>query len=101
MASGKLTYLETPEHEVEAVTASPKGRWLAWLVNVGRQVGAEAARPEDAARRVTPPGLPLGVVAALEFAPDDSKLAFVFDGPRHNPDVWVWDLEPTTASCGS
>jgi dipeptidyl aminopeptidase/acylaminoacyl peptidase len=37
-------------------------------------------------------GLPLGVISHVEFAPDDSKLAFVFDGPRYNPDVWLWDL---------
>ena len=34
VASGKLTYLETPEHEVEAVEASPKGRWLAYRLNI-------------------------------------------------------------------
>src|SRR5262245_54706402 len=35
VASGKLTYLDTPEHEVEAVYASPKAPLLAWLLNVG------------------------------------------------------------------
>src|SRR5207244_7327231 len=35
---------------------------------------------------------PLGVVTQLEFSQDDSKLAFVFDGPRYNMDVWSCDL---------
>src|SRR5262249_29641841 len=34
----------------------------------------------------------LGVVTGMEFSRDDGKLALVFDGPQHNPDVWVWDL---------
>ena len=91
VAGGKLTYLETPEHEVEGVRASPRGRWLAWLLNVG---GKSELRLRDLKndKTQTLPGLPLGVVHQLEFAEDDSKLALVFDGPRHNMDVWICDL---------
>jgi dipeptidyl aminopeptidase/acylaminoacyl peptidase len=89
--TGKLKYVETPEHEVEAVAASPQGRWLAWRLNVE---GKSELRLRDlkANQTRTWPDMPLGVVTGMEFAPDDSKLALVFDGPRHNPDVWVWDL---------
>lgn len=92
VADGKLTYLETPQSEVESVVASPRGRWLAWLVNVG---GKSELKLRDLKTKETtsPPALPLGVISHVEFAPDDSKLAFVFDGPRHNMDVWVWDLD--------
>src|SRR5262249_17542863 len=31
-------------------------------------------------------------ISQMEFSQDDSKLAFVFDGARHNMDVWIWDL---------
>jgi dipeptidyl aminopeptidase/acylaminoacyl peptidase len=91
VASGKLTHLETPEHEVETVAASPQGRWLAWLLNVG---GRSELKLRDlrAGKTVSAPGLPLGVVHSLAFAQDDSKLAFGFDGPRYNLDVWIWDL---------
>src|SRR5262249_51788169 len=91
VATGRLAYLDTPEHEVEEVAASPKGRWLAWLVNVG---GKSELRLRDLATGQTrvAPGLPLGVASGLVFAPDDGRLAFGFDGPRYNPDVWVWDL---------
>src|SRR5439155_1388219 len=60
VASGKLTYLETPEHQVEGVYASPKGRWLAWLLNVD---GKSALKVRDLAggKMFTPPDLPLGV----------------------------------------
>jgi dipeptidyl aminopeptidase/acylaminoacyl peptidase len=125
VATGKLTYIETPEHEVEKVLASPKGRWLAWLENAG---GRSVLKLSDlkATRRAPPlkrkpmpisdnpwanlriyeqlqtgkkvisPSLPPGVITQLEFARDDSKLAFAFDGPRHNLDVWVWDLHAHT-----
>ncbi|MCI0459545.1 MAG: S9 family peptidase [Gemmataceae bacterium] len=91
VASGQLSYLETPEHEVEGVRASPKGRWLAWLLNAGGRSELKLRDLKNGQTR-TAPGLPLGVVSQLEFAQDDSKLALVFDGPRYNMDVWIWDL---------
>jgi dipeptidyl aminopeptidase/acylaminoacyl peptidase len=92
VASGKSTSLETPGHEVEGVLPSPRGRWLAWLVNAG---GASQLRLTDlqSQRTRSAPGLPLGVVSGLAFAWDDRRLAFAFNGPRYNSDVWVWDLE--------
>jgi dipeptidyl aminopeptidase/acylaminoacyl peptidase len=89
--SGRLSYLETPEYEVEGVDASPKGHWLAYRLNVDGRSELKL-RDLKTGKTLTPPALPLGVVAGLAFARDDSKLAFTFDGPRHNPDVWVWDL---------
>jgi dipeptidyl aminopeptidase/acylaminoacyl peptidase len=88
------SHLEADEHkqEVELVVASPKGRWLAWTRNAdGKSVLKLRDLKADKVREA--PGLPLGVVTGLEFAPDDGQLAFTFDGPRHNPDVWVWELE--------
>ncbi|HKB41835.1 MAG TPA: S9 family peptidase [Gemmataceae bacterium] len=89
--SGKLTWVTTPEHEVEEVAASPKGRWLAWCINVEGRSELKL-RDLKSGKTYDAPGLPLGVVAGLEFAPDDSRLAFTFNGPRHNPDIWLWDL---------
>jgi dipeptidyl aminopeptidase/acylaminoacyl peptidase len=91
VASGKLTFIDTPQHEVERVQPSPKGRWLAYLLNVGGQSELKL-RDLKTEKSTTVRGLPLGVITDLEFAPDDSKLAFVFDGPRHNLDVWLVDL---------
>jgi dipeptidyl aminopeptidase/acylaminoacyl peptidase len=91
IASGQLRYLEKPEHEVEGVLASPKGRWLAWLFNVEGKSEIKL-RDLKSGQTISPSGLPLGVVTQLEFSQDDNKLAFVFDGPRYNMDVWIWDL---------
>jgi dipeptidyl aminopeptidase/acylaminoacyl peptidase len=91
VSTSKLEWVGTPDHVVEDVVASPKGRWLLWSVNVdGRSVlklkDLKSGKLHDV------PGLPVGVVSGLEFSPDDSLLAFTFNGPRHNPDVWLWDL---------
>jgi dipeptidyl aminopeptidase/acylaminoacyl peptidase len=94
--SGKLTYVETLEHGVEAVQASPQGRWLAWLVNVGGQSQLHLRDLKSNQTR-TWEDMPLGVVSGLQFSQDDGKLAFVFDGSRFNPDVWVWDLAARNA----
>lgn len=91
VATGRLAYLDTPEHEVEEIEVSPKGRWLAWLVNVEGKSELRLRDLKTGQTRVAP-GLPLGVVTQLAFAPDDSRLALAFDGPRHNLDVWTWDL---------
>jgi len=91
VGTGEISYLETPEHEVGGVLASPKGRWLAWLINVdGKSV--LKLRDLKSGKTIEAPDLPLGVVSQLEFSRDDHKLAFAFDGPRHNLDVWIWDL---------
>ncbi len=91
VASGKVEFIETPEHEVEGVEVSHQGRWLAWRVNVdGKSV--LKLRDLKANKALEPQGLPLGVISGLEFSLDGEKLAFTFDGPRHNSDIWLWDL---------
>lgn len=93
VATGRLTFLESPQlpHEVENVAASPQGRWLACLLNVD---GRSELRLLDVktGKTSTVADLPLGVIDGLEFAPDDSRLAFTLNGPRYNPDIWLIDL---------
>jgi dipeptidyl aminopeptidase/acylaminoacyl peptidase len=82
---------EAFHQEVENVQAPPQGRWLAWCLNAdGRSVLRLRDLRTEKTRTV--PDLPLGVVSQLAFSPADGKLALVLDGPRHNPDVWVYDL---------
>ncbi|HMF14734.1 MAG TPA: S9 family peptidase [Gemmataceae bacterium] len=112
ITSGKLVYLAyleaTPKHEVEAVLTSPKGELLAWLENAdGRSEfflgpgGWREPDKQDPKKAVVLPapsvlpgigGLPQGVISHLEFSRDGSKLAVVFDGPRHNMDVWIMEV---------
>jgi dipeptidyl aminopeptidase/acylaminoacyl peptidase len=91
LPDGKLTYLETPAHEIEGLRISPGGNWLAWLVNVDGRSELRL-RNLKTGRTVSPAEMPLGTIGGLEFSRDDSRLALVFQGPRFNADVWVWDL---------
>jgi dipeptidyl aminopeptidase/acylaminoacyl peptidase len=88
--SGRLTWIATYVQEIDGLAVSPKGRWMAWLENKGGSSSLMLLRFDT--RQAQEANLPLGVVSHLEFSRDDSRLAFVFDGPRHNPDVWLWDL---------
>src|SRR5262249_15395054 len=90
VGTGKLNWVATPGHEVDAVVPSPKGRWLAWTVNAGGRTELHLRDLKTGHSHNA--GLPLGVASGLAFAPDDSRLAFVFSGPRANPDVWLWEL---------
>lgn len=90
VATKKLTWVATPRHEVDSVLPSPKGRWLAWLVNEGGR--SSLALRDPAGGPNLDVALPLGVASDLIFSPDESKLAMSFNGPRHNGDVWVIDL---------
>jgi dipeptidyl aminopeptidase/acylaminoacyl peptidase len=91
-ATAKLSYIQKETRdEVERVVASPKGRWLAWILNIeGRSIPHLLDLKNN--QQVSLPELPLGVIADVDFSQDDSKLALVFDGPRYNMDVWILDL---------
>jgi dipeptidyl aminopeptidase/acylaminoacyl peptidase len=89
--TGKISWLDSQPHEVDSVVPSPRGGWLAWLNNVEGQ-SVLKLRDLKSGRTLASPQLPLGVASQLQFSRDDSRLAFVFDGPRFNADVWLWDL---------
>jgi len=90
VATGKLTYLDTPPHEIEVVHSSPKSPALVYLVN---EDGRSAMKLRDLKPSRTEPvaGFPPGVIGTLEFAQDGLQLALSFDGPRNNGDIWLWD----------
>jgi dipeptidyl aminopeptidase/acylaminoacyl peptidase len=89
--TGQITRLTTESHEVEAVVASPAAGYVLCLANIEGRSEIQLHDIGNGSVR-TPPGLPLGVVSQPIFSRDGSKLAFVLDGPRHNADVWIWDL---------
>lgn len=92
LANGFLTYRQTLDREIERVAASPKGRWLAYQINTNGKSELVLTDLKNK-KGMRPPDLPLGVISDVEFSPDDSLLALVFSGPRHNSDLWIWDLE--------
>jgi dipeptidyl aminopeptidase/acylaminoacyl peptidase len=91
VATGKLSYVgPESKHEVEGVLPSPKGKSLLVTLNVDGKTELQLRKPDGQPDATI--GLPLGTTGGAEFAPDDGRLTFTFDGPRHNPDVWVMPL---------
>jgi dipeptidyl aminopeptidase/acylaminoacyl peptidase len=92
VSSGELAYVETPKHEVEFVHVSPKGRWTTWLTNEdGKAIFhfPDATDKRNGTYQPTP-----CVIPGMASAQDDGRLALVFDSPRQNPDIFLFDRFP-------
>jgi dipeptidyl aminopeptidase/acylaminoacyl peptidase len=66
---------------------SRDGRLLAWALDaagISRLVFYDLARGQE----LPAPALPAGVVEGLTWAPDGSRVAFGFNGTRHNGNLW-------------
>ncbi len=106
-AARKLTWVETPARDVEAVALSADGRWLVWAENV-EGFSELSARDLTKKRTVTlAPSVTRGegagaktsavrgVVGALEWAARADVLAFQISAPGVPGDIWVF--EPSKA----
>jgi dipeptidyl aminopeptidase/acylaminoacyl peptidase len=92
VASGGLRAI-SPElpWDIEAYDLSDDGRVLAYVVN---EDGFSRVVVQDfVTRRALPqPELPRGVLTALDFSPDGSKLAIGLNTARSAGDVWTHDV---------
>lgn len=81
----------SPESEwgIETFELSEDGRILAWSTN---EDGYSRVTVQDfVTRRALPqPELPNGVLTALDFAPDNERLAIGMETATSAGDVWVW-----------
>lgn len=94
IATGALNWVDRPKWDVESFAISPDGRWLAWEVN---EDGVSRLRVRAVAGgRTQSPELPIGAIEHPTFSHDGNLLAFAFNGPRHNPDIWTYDLRSNT-----
>jgi dipeptidyl aminopeptidase/acylaminoacyl peptidase len=94
-ASGDLTFLDTPPYDVEGVSLSRDGRYLAWTTN---EEGWSVLHARDLASGAPmgtevplPDGLPRGVLR-LAWADAAPVAAIYATGPGLPGDVWTWDL---------
>ncbi|MFL5342490.1 MAG: S9 family peptidase [Gemmataceae bacterium] len=94
LATGRIDFGKSYPHEIEHITVSRQGKWLTVHANMD---GASHVMLSGQSHVIALPN-PVGVVSGAEFSPDENVLALVFDGPRHNSDVWTIDLfDPTSA----
>jgi dipeptidyl aminopeptidase/acylaminoacyl peptidase len=90
LESGGLSFIERPAWDVEAFDISPDG-WLAWTVNE-EGVSRLYAKKLGGRGRALAANIPTGVIERVQFNADGSRLAFDLSGPRHNSNVWIWEL---------
>jgi dipeptidyl aminopeptidase/acylaminoacyl peptidase len=91
LASGEITWVETPDWDVEAVDVSKDGRSLAWLVN---EDGWSRLHLRDltTGEATTFPNLPPGVYSALQFSPDGSRIGLTINRPARPSNVYTVDI---------
>lgn len=92
LEDGAVTPLtEASNWDVDDFDLSDDGRLLAWSIN---EDGYSRVAVRDlVTRRALPqPELPAGVLGALQFSPDGSKLAIGLSTPTSSGDVWSWDV---------
>jgi dipeptidyl aminopeptidase/acylaminoacyl peptidase len=89
--TGRLSWLDTPDWDVEEATLSADGRVLVWTVNVE---GATRLRARNMAtgEDLDVPPLPLGVGWALNVSADGSRAVLLFTTPSRSVDVLVVEL---------
>lgn len=92
LADGAVTPLtEASTWDVDDFDLSDDGRLLAWSTNEDGY--SKVAVRDFITRRPLPqPELPAGVLGALAFSPDGSKLAIGMSTPTSSGDVWSWDV---------
>ena len=86
----ELTFIATPEADVEYVSLSPDGQYLLWTTNQGGYSwlhGRDLVNDTD----LSLPDLPAGFYA-ISFAESAPVVLLGVSGPAIPGDTWVWDV---------
>lgn len=91
LKDGALSFIETPDHDVENLSLSGDGRYLVWATNEdGYSILQGMDRHEQ--KSLNTPKLPPGVYTT-RFAKNDSVLSILVRGISSPGDVYTWRLE--------
>jgi dipeptidyl aminopeptidase/acylaminoacyl peptidase len=90
--TGRLSWLDTPDWNVEAVATSRDGRVLAWLVNVE---GASQLRARDlvTGEDLPTPALPVGAASELALTSDGRQALMLMSTPTKPVNILAVDLQ--------
>jgi dipeptidyl aminopeptidase/acylaminoacyl peptidase len=91
LATRNLKWLDEREWDLEGLAMSYGKNHLAYTVNEGGVSKGIVYNLEE--RSFQSWEAPMGVLSELSFSPDDSKLAYVLNGPKNPSDIWELDLE--------
>lgn len=87
--TGAVTVVfEAEDRDVEAWSLSADETMLATIENDRGYAVLRVGRAGQERPVVT--GLPAGIVADLNWAPDNATLAFTVEGPTRPPGIWLW-----------
>jgi dipeptidyl aminopeptidase/acylaminoacyl peptidase len=89
--TGRLSWLDTPDWDVEGVAMSRDGRVLVWLVNVD---GASQLRARDmvTGEDLPVPVLPVGSASELQVTPDGQRAVMLMSTPTMPWNILAVDL---------
>jgi dipeptidyl aminopeptidase/acylaminoacyl peptidase len=97
-----LTWIETPDHDVEQVDLDHDGRYLVWTTNEGGYSAFHARDLQE--NRDLPdaetPKLPPGIYG-VRWAEGAPVLAVTVNGPQVPSDIWTWDLRNGAGGTGA
>jgi dipeptidyl aminopeptidase/acylaminoacyl peptidase len=91
LARGEVTWLETPEWDIEDVALSKDGRTLVWTVNENGYTRFYR-RDTTSGERVAITGIPEGVTIQFTLAENGRRLAILHTTATHPPEVYIVDL---------
>ncbi|HKZ81703.1 MAG TPA: S9 family peptidase [Pyrinomonadaceae bacterium] len=100
LSTKKIEILDNTQWDVGSVEVSDHGGMLAYTVNndgfselYKRRLETDGKPLITTVGPASPIRLPgKGLAGGLSFSHDGNKLALVFNGPKYNPDVWLYDL---------
>ena len=96
MKAKKLKFIESHKRDIEELTISKDGRYLAYVENADGY-GILRIKNLETEEVITPP-VTKGIVTNLEFSKDGSQIAITFLSPTQNADVWLYDIEANSLS---
>jgi dipeptidyl aminopeptidase/acylaminoacyl peptidase len=95
-ATTQLTYLTDEARDVEGLSMTPDGKYMALVTNVdgySRLDLFDISINWECRQRLPAPSLRDGVIREVAWSPDGTQIAFTFDAADDTPDVWVWEIQ--------
>lgn len=89
-------WVENPEWDIEYVSGSRNGQYLAWVVNEDG-FSKLNIRNQDSGKLLDLPVSPKGIILNPTFSPMGDKLAFLQLTPTHCAEIMVLDLTSCTS----
>jgi len=92
---GSLAYIYNEDWEIEGLTVAQKGGALAFTVNEDGYSRLMVWKSRETGP--TPVALPKSVIGGLSWSKGGDRLAFTLSSSTMNTDVWIFDVNTTSA----